>query len=235
MLLIVKLLNFIKIPEKGFGKETWKFSYWYNNGERGACMPEEERRMPLEILQGLHASWQDCQDCPLAAGRTRLVFGEGNPRARVMLVGEGPGKEEDRQGRPFVGAAGKLLDKILASVGFTRSEVFIANVVKCRPPANRTPREEECAACLPKLQEQIRLIKPQIIVILGATALRAFAGPEARITRDRGNWRDYLGARVMPTFHPAALLRDPKKKKPVWEDMKAIRSLYESLPEKEEG
>jgi uracil-DNA glycosylase len=197
-------------------------------------MPEEER-IPLGTLQELQASWQDCQDCPLGAGRTRMVFGEGNPKARLMLVGEGPGKEEDRQGRPFVGAAGKLLDKILASVGFTRPEVYIANVVKCRPPANRTPKAEECAACMPKLKEQIRLIKPQIIVILGATALRAFAGPEARITRERGTWQDYMGAKVMPTFHPAALLRDPKKKKPVWEDMKAIRSLYECLPEKEES
>lgn len=186
-------------------------------------------------LQELKARWQDCQDCPLAAERTQTVFGEGNPQARVMLVGEGPGKEEDRQGRPFVGAAGRLLDTILACVGFERPEVFIANVVKCRPPANRTPREEEWAACMPKLEEQIRLIKPQIMVILGATALRAFFGPDARITRERGSWRDYGGVRVMPTFHPAALLRDPQKKKPVWEDMKAVRAFYESLQEKEEG
>lgn len=196
-------------------------------------MPAEEGRI-LPTLQGLQAIWQDCRDCPLAQGRTHMVFGEGNPRARVMLVGEGPGKEEDRQGRPFVGAAGQLLDKILASVGFSRPEVFIANVVKCRPPSNRIPREEECAACMPKLTEQIQLIKPQIIVILGATALRAFAGPDARITRDRGKWRDFFGARVMPTFHPAALLRDPQKKRPVWEDMQAVRALYERLPEKEE-
>jgi uracil-DNA glycosylase len=235
MLLNVKLLNFIKLREKGFANGRGSFHTGTIYGERGTGMPEEEGRIVLGTLQELQASWQDCQECPLGAGRTRLVFGEGNPGARVMLVGEGPGKEEDRQGRPFVGAAGKLLDKILASVGFSRPEVYIANVVKCRPPANRTPREEECSACMPKLQEQIRLIKPQIIVILGATALRAIAGSEARITRDRGNWRDYYGARVMPTFHPAALLRDPKKKKPVWEDMKAVRSLYDSLLEKEEG
>ncbi len=200
-----------------------------------ASAPREEGAAPSgEALRELQSRWEDCRDCPLAAGRTRVVFGEGNPRARVMLVGEGPGREEDRQGRPFVGAAGRLLDKILASVGFSRPEVFIANVVKCRPPENRAPREEESQACFPKLTEQIQAIKPQIIILLGATALRAFSGPAARITRDRGVWQEHLGAKVMPTFHPAALLRDPGKKRPVWEDMKAVRACYESLAEKEE-
>jgi uracil-DNA glycosylase len=194
----------------------------------------EEPLAAGEALDRLKFRWQDCRDCPLQAGRTQVVFGEGNPRALVMLVGEGPGREEDRQGRPFVGAAGQLLDKILASVGFSRREVFIANVVKCRPPGNRIPREEESGVCFEKLKEQVAIIRPRIIILLGATALRAFAGPTARITRDRGVWQEHFGARVMPTYHPAALLRDPEKKRPVWEDMKAVRACYESLREKED-
>ena len=201
-----------------------------NRGET----PGQETLSAGDALDRLMARWQDCQDCPLQAGRTRVVFGEGNPRARVMLVGEGPGQEEDRQGRPFVGAAGQLLDKILVSAGFSRRDVFIANVVKCRPPGNRVPREEESGVCFEKLKEQIEIIRPRILVLLGATALKAFAGPAARITRDRGTWQEHFGARVMPTYHPAALLRDPAKKRPVWEDMKAIRAYYESLGEKED-
>ncbi len=205
-------------------------------GEGLLSPPPQEmlQSSPQKVLARLQAGWQSCSDCPLAAGRTCMVFGEGDPRARVMLVGEGPGKEEDRQGRPFVGRAGQLLDKILACVGFTRREVYIANVVKCRPPGNRTPREEEMAACLVKLRQQMEVIQPQIIILLGSTALKAFAGPDARITRDRGRWQEFFGVPSMPTFHPAALLRDPGKKRPVWEDMKAVRALYESLPEKEE-
>lgn len=194
---------------------------------------EKPASSPGDALAKLKARWQDCRDCPLAAGRTHMVFGEGNPEAGVMLVGEGPGKEEDRQGRPFVGAAGRLLDKILLSVGFSRQEVYIANVVKCRPPGNRIPLDEEREACFLKLKEQLEAVKPQILILLGATALKAFAGPHARITRDRGTWQNHMGIKVMPTFHPAALLRDPGKKRPVWEDMKAVRAYYDSLGEKE--
>ena len=197
-------------------------------------LPSREGTCPEKALEELKSRWENCRDCPLAAGRTHMVFGEGNPRARVMLVGEGPGREEDLQGRPFVGAAGQLLDKILASVGFSRQEVYIANVVKCRPPGNRVPREEESGVCFDKLKEQAAIIEPEIIILLGATALKAFAGPGARITRDRGTWQEHLGVRVMPTFHPAALLRDPGKKRPVWEDMKAVREYFESLGEREE-
>ncbi|HHX77910.1 MAG TPA: uracil-DNA glycosylase [Firmicutes bacterium] len=182
-----------------------------------------------EKLACLKRSLQECRDCALAAGRIQVVFGEGNATATIMLVGEGPGREEDRQGRPFVGAAGMLLDKILASIGFSREEVYIANVVKCRPPGNRVPKEEEATACLPKLWTQIEIINPKIIILLGATALQAFKGKDARITRERGKWLTYKGISVMPTYHPAALLRDPAKKRPVWEDMKAVRAYYNEL------
>ena len=187
-----------------------------------------------ERLATLRSQWQNCQDCNLAHGRNCLVFGEGNPRAGIMFIGEGPGRDEDRQGKPFVGSAGKLLDKLLTLAGLSREEVYIANVVKCRPPSNRVPKEEECAACLPKLLLQIQIINPQVIVLLGATALRAFFGKTVRITKERGSFKDFQGIRVMPTFHPAALLRDASKKPLVWEDMQAVQELYSALSRKEE-
>jgi DNA polymerase len=164
-----------------------------------------------------------CERCRLCQGRTQTVPGEGNPRARLLLIGEGPGREEDRLGRPFVGAAGQLLEKMLAAIGLTRDDVYIANVVKCRPPENRTPEADEIAACLPHLRAQTALIRPRVIVLLGATALRAVVGDSARITRDRGKWMERKGVWMMPTFHPAALLRDEGKKRPVWEDLKLVR------------
>lgn len=157
------------------------------------------------------------------------MFGEGNPHARLMFVGEGPGQQEDIQGRPFVGAAGQLLDRILASVGISRDEVYIANVVKCRPPGNRLPTAEEAASCLPHLLEQIRAIKPKIIVCLGALATQTLIDKNARITRVRGTWFKKDGILYMPTFHPAALLRDETKKRPVWDDMKKVREALGKL------
>ncbi|MDR0929681.1 MAG: uracil-DNA glycosylase [Oscillospiraceae bacterium] len=164
-----------------------------------------------------------CERCRLCNGRTQTVPGEGNPRARLLLIGEGPGREEDRLGRPFVGAAGQLLEKMLAAIGLTRDDVYIANVVKCRPPENRTPVADEVVACLPHLRAQTALIRPRVILLLGATALRAVLGDSARITRDRGKWVERKGVWIMPTFHPAALLRDEGKKRPVWEDLKLVR------------
>ncbi len=191
--------------------------------------PDEVSSPQKEKLAFLKRSLQECRDCGLADGRNQVVFGEGSPSAAILLVGEGPGREEDKQGKPFVGAAGTLLDKIMASVGFSREELYIANVVKCRPPGNRVPSEEEAAVCLPKLWSQIEIINPKIIILLGSTALKAFTGKDARITRERGKWLTYKGIRVMPTYHPAALLRDPAKKRPVWEDMKAVRAYYNEL------
>ncbi|MEW8958275.1 uracil-DNA glycosylase [Neomoorella humiferrea] len=170
-----------------------------------------------------------CRGCALRQGARRVVFGEGNPRAAIMLVGEGPGAREDELGRPFVGAAGELLDRILVAAGFKREELYITNVVKCRPPGNRQPLPGEVQTCLPILKAQIKLIKPQIIVCLGAVATRALIAPGASITRLRGRWIMREGIRYLPTFHPAALLRDAAKKRPVWEDFKKLRAVYCAL------
>jgi uracil-DNA glycosylase len=190
---------------------------------------KEEPFPGVDTLDGLSAALADCRRCKLCEQRTHVVFGEGNPAARLMLVGEGPGANEDITGRPFVGAAGQLLDKILASVGFTREEVFIANVVKCRPPGNRLPEPAESQACLPFLLKQFDIIKPGIVLCLGALATQTLVDPRARITAMRGLWSDKAGIRFMPTFHPAALLRDPGKKRPVWEDMQKLRAYYEEV------
>ena len=170
-----------------------------------------------------------CRRCGLRDGCRGVVFGEGDPAARLMLVGEGPGATEDELGRPFVGRAGQLLDRILAAIGFRREQVYITNAVKCRPPNNRTPTEAEIRTCLPYLYAQIRLINPAIIVCLGSTAVRALIHPQARITRIRGIWQERWGLPIMPTYHPAAVLRDPAKKRPVWEDFKAVRRRYQEL------
>ncbi len=169
----------------------------------------------------------DCRRCALRTGCRGVVFGEGNPRAAVMFVGEGPGGVEDELGRPFVGPAGKLLDRILASVSFTRDEVYITNVVKCRPPGNRVPQPQEREACRPWLDAQVRLIDPLFLVLLGASAAQAMIAPEARITQIRGRWVERRGHRLLPTYHPAALLRDETKKRPVWEDFKLLRTEYD--------
>ena len=165
-----------------------------------------------------------CLACPLGAHRLRFVFGEGSPAARMMFIGEGPGRDEDLQGRPFVGKAGELLDKMLGAVGLDRNEVYIANIVKCRPPDNRTPQPEEAQRCLPYLRRQIELVRPSVIVTLGATPLRELLGVTTGITRVRGQWQrlDLLGGiPVMPTFHPAYVLRQytQEVRRAVWADL----------------
>ncbi|MBI4913678.1 MAG: uracil-DNA glycosylase [Acidobacteria bacterium] len=180
-------------------------------------------------LEALQTLIQDCQACPLGAGRIRLVFGEGNPSAKLLFVGEGPGRDEDLQGRPFVGRAGELLDRMIASIGLQRTEVWIGNVVKCRPPDNRTPTPQECQACSGYLRRQIELIRPRVIVTLGATPLRELLGITTGITRIRGQWQrlEMLGGiPVMPTFHPAYVLRQytQEVRRAVWEDLKAAKN-----------
>ena len=174
----------------------------------------------------------NCRRCGLCQQRHSIVLGEGNRDADIMLVGEGPGAEEDAQGRPFVGKAGQLLDKMFSAIDITREELYITNVVKCRPPGNRTPQDEETEACLPILRMQYALIKPKIVVCLGATATRHVYEREARITRVRGQWMEKNGTLFLPTYHPAALLRDETKKKDVWADLQSIAKTYDSIRQK---
>ena len=181
-------------------------------------------------LEQLKKDIQGCKKCDLAKNRTNIVFGNGNEKARLMLIGEGPGKDEDLQGVPFVGSAGQLLNKILEAADINRDDVYIANIVKCRPPNNRVPNRKEVVACLPWLWQQLEIIKPKIIVLLGSTALKNLIKPDALITKFRGEWMiSKSGVKIMPTYHPAALLRDPSKKKQVWEDFKKIRDEYKKI------
>lgn len=171
-----------------------------------------------------------CTKCDLSTTRNKVIFGEGNLNAEIMIIGEGPGRDEDIQGRPFVGKSGQLLDKILAACGFNRADhVFISNVVKCRPPQNRAPLPEEVATCMPYLRKQIELINPKILILLGATSLKYMVGPNLRITRDRGKWINHNGRLIMPVFHPAALLRNPALKRSTWEDFKNVVYKYREL------
>ena len=174
-------------------------------------------------LEELRAAIGDCRRCKLWSGRTHLVFGVGNPNAEVMFVGEGPGRDEDLQGEPFVGRAGQLLtDIITKGMKLKRADVYIANVVKCRPPENRNPEPDEVASCEPFLKKQIDLIRPKIIVALGKFAVQCLLQSKQPISRLRGIWHDYHGVKLMPTFHPAYLLRNPGDKKLVWEDIQKV-------------
>lgn len=179
-----------------------------------------------EALARLAREAAGCHRCALRDGCTQVVFGEGNPDATLMVVGEGPGAQEDLEGRPFVGRAGQLLDRMLNAIGIARAEVYIANIVKCRPPGNRAPTPAEQDACYPYLQRQIELIQPEVVLCLGATAARRLIGPTFSVTRDHGIWYDRGGRRVLATFHPAALLRDPGKKRAAWEDLKKVQEAY---------
>lgn len=173
----------------------------------------------------------ECTRCRLHAQRTHIVFGVGNPKAELVFVGEGPGADEDAKGEPFVGRAGQLLDKMIEAMGLHRTDVYICNVVKCRPPENRAPEPDEMAQCLPFLRAQLGAIGPKVIVVLGKTAAQALLDDKTPITRLRGRWREYAGIPLMPTFHPAYLLRSPGEKAKVWEDLKAVvRHLGRELP-----
>lgn len=174
-------------------------------------------------LNALAEPLKSCVECRLCAGRTNLVYGVGNPDADLMFVGEGPGHDEDMQGEPFVGRAGRLLtDMIVKGMKIRREDVYIANIVKCRPPDNRAPEPDEMEACLPNLIEQVRIVDPKVIVCLGATAVKGLLKESIGITKLRGNWRKFEGIPVMPTLHPAYLLRNPPAKKDAWEDLKLV-------------
>jgi uracil-DNA glycosylase len=182
---------------------------------------------PAADLGALREHIGDCTRCKLhTLGRRQIVFGTGNPRARLMFVGEAPGADEDEQGEPFVGRAGQLLTKIIQSIGLERSDVYIANVIKCRPPNNRNPEPDEVSECQPFLSRQIDAIQPRVIVALGTHAAHALLGTDAPISKIRGRVHPYRhGASLVPTFHPAYLLRSPERKRDVWEDMKKVRDL----------
>ena len=180
----------------------------------------------LESLEEIRADLGDCQRCRLARERSNIVFGSGNPRARLVFVGEGPGFEEDRQGQPFVGPAGQLLTRIIEAIKLDREEIYICNVIKCRPPGNRNPEPDEIRTCFPFLERQIATIQPDFICALGAVAAQTLLGTDLPISRLKGRFHDYRGIRVLPTYHPAYLLRNPDKKRDVWEDMKMLMKEY---------
>ena len=193
-----------------------------------AAAPKEEPGDPAAALQSIREDIGECTRCRLCEKRTNVVFGVGSPRAQLMFVGEGPGADEDLQGEPFVGRAGQLLTKIIESMGLRRADVYIANIVKCRPPENRTPLPDEVATCAPFLFRQIHAIRPRVIVCLGTPATQTLLGTRETITRLRGTPRQVEGFTIVPTFHPAYLLRNPAAKREVWEDMKKVMALLKS-------
>lgn len=176
----------------------------------------------VDTLQSIREDLGDCTRCPLCKGRTSIVYGVGNPRARLVFVGEGPGLHEDLQGEPFVGEAGRLLNRMIEAMGLRRADTYIANIVKCRPPRNRDPKPEEVAACEPFLRRQIAAIQPEVLVALGRYAAQTLLQDTTPISRLRGKWRAYDGIRLMPTFHPAYLLRNPADKRLVWADLQEV-------------
>lgn len=192
------------------------------------AQPSERLAASTETLEQIHLDIGDCTRCPLHRERKTIVHTEGNRHARLMFVGEAPGADEDMQARPFVGRAGQLLTKIIEAIGFKREEVLIGNVNRCRPPGNRPPTPEEASMCKPFLLREIASVQPEVIVVLGNTAMKNLLGTREGITRLRGTFQDYQGIKVMPTFHPAYLLRDPSKKRETWEDLKKVRDYLDS-------
>jgi DNA polymerase len=202
---------------------------WRSTLAKAEVAPSEDvREAEYQSLEEVAAAIRACTRCGLYKTATNAVPGDGNPHAEFVCVGEAPGAEEDRTGKPFVGPAGELLTKILAAIDLTREDVFICNVLKHRPPGNRNPSPDEVAACKPYLLREIAAVKPEVIVVLGNTAMKNLLGTREGITRLRGTFQDYNGIRVMPTFHPAYLLRDPSKKRETWEDLKKVRDYLDN-------
>jgi uracil-DNA glycosylase family 4 len=195
--------------------------------------PRERLPESAETFEQIWGEVGNCTRCPLAEGRTHIVHTEGNRRARLMFVGEAPGADEDAQARPFVGRAGQLLTKIIEAIGFKREDVLIGNINRCRPPGNRAPTPDEVLMCKPFLLREIAAARPDVIVVMGNTAMKNLLDIKEGITRVRGQFQNYKGVKVMPTFHPAYLLRDPSKKRETWEDLKKVRDYLDSTPRKE--
>ncbi len=190
---------------------------------------QKESPAKFRDLNDLYEQSKNCTRCRLAATRTNFVFGEGNPEAQIVVIGEAPGAEEDAQGRPFVGRSGKLLDKILEAIGFSRDDVFICNIIKCRPPENRNPLSDEIECCMPWLKTQLQLIKPKILLLLGRVAANTVLDNKQSMGNLRGKIIRWSGYDVIVTYHPAALLRNPNWKRHCWEDVKMLRSHYDTL------
>ncbi|HRI47977.1 MAG: uracil-DNA glycosylase [Ignavibacteriaceae bacterium] len=231
-----ELINILKLQQEIFGDELFTTELkptQQNNIEKIETKKSEQSNLKDFItstsLSELNSLICQCQQCILGSTRKNFVFGVGNPNARVMVIGEGPGADEDEQGEPFVGRAGRLLNDILKAINFERSEVYIANVVKCRPPGNRTPTTDEMDTCLPYLKKQIDLIKPSLILCLGLTAALGILKKKDSLTNLRGKVFDFENAKVMVTYHPAALLRNPNWKRGCWEDVQKFRKLYDEM------
>jgi DNA polymerase len=196
--------------------------------------PESKVTDPAKALRIIREDLGDCTRCRLhKQGRKQIVFGVGNPRARLMFIGEAPGADEDQQGEPFVGRAGQLLNNMIKAMGLQREDVYIANIIKCRPPGNRTPERDECETCSPFLMRQIAAIKPAVIVALGAVAAKTLLAINAPMAELRGHWYDFRGTKLAVTYHPAFLLRDPRQKKEAWKDLQMVmRELGMPIPTK---
>ncbi len=225
----------VSVIETAIAKDICTASIAAPSAQRLAQAPEEpETKKPAATIAGglsaVRDELGDCTRCKLCKGRKNIVFGEGDPDAVLVFVGEGPGQEEDQQGRPFVGAAGQLLtDIIVKGMKLNREDVYICNIVKCRPPGNRNPEPDEVEACEPFLIKQLQAIKPGVIVALGNVAVKTLLKTKEGITKLRGTWKTYQGIPLMPTFHPAYLLRNPSDKKLVWEDIKKVLTEMEKL------
>lgn len=215
--------------EMGFGINDLPLFKRFDSRADARLGQEASPQERLKALKKVEAEAMACTKCPLHETRTHVVFGVGNPDADLMFVGEAPGRDEDLQGEPFVGRAGQLLTRIIEAIGMKRSEVYIGNILKCRPPNNRSPLPTEMVTCMPYLRKQIRLIQPKIICALGGIAMQGLLKTQERIGALRGKFQDFDGTKLMPTFHPAYLLRNPNDKRKVWEDMKQVRDALKEM------
>lgn len=238
-----RLSDMPSLPKRSFGDRTFSGEKSKikkeQTGEEKKIMAEKDLSNSLfgdisetlpetdETIEDVRVDIGDCTRCPLHEGRTQIVQSTGNIKADLMFIGEAPGADEDAQGVPFVGRAGKLLDKIIEAIQMKREDVFIGNINRCRPPGNRTPTLEEAETCKPFLIREIAIVRPKVIVVMGNTAMKNLLDTKEGITKMRGSFVDYYGVKVMPTFHPAYLLRDPRKKREVWEDMKMVKAEIE--------
>jgi uracil-DNA glycosylase family 4 len=225
--LVKGLRNYLE-DEKSSGFEGWPLTP-KKETKSSPASPPKPKAAHVATLADVREELGDCRRCKLHAKRTQIVFGTGKPEAKLVFVGEGPGRDEDLQGEPFVGQAGKLLTRIIEAIQLTREEVYIANIIKCRPPENRNPEPDEIAACEPFLIKQLEAIQPKLICALGTFAAQTLLKSTEKISALRGRFHLYRGIPLMPTYHPAFLLRNPNYKRDVWEDVKKVKAEYDKL------